>query len=177
MPFLFWSFSMNQQQHIYFPITPQGGMWSSTTPSSCVSSSIWTTHQTTNGSTSRFHFKAFAPSYPFQHAIWQDIWGLLCSNFIMFWPKGGRLVYNSTNLPSLLIISLVFSTTLRTQLGLPHLSIVGIPWCVCTHPIDLMGIHFFTLCSWQRMHWNPWCNSQHLCCHYVRDVNFHVGWE
>jgi hypothetical protein len=27
------------------------------------------------------------------------------------------------------------------QLGLPHPSIASIPQCVCTHPIDLMGIH------------------------------------
>jgi hypothetical protein len=25
----------------------------------------------------------------------------------------------------------------------------------------------FTLCSWQQTHWNLWCNSQHLCCHYA----------
>jgi hypothetical protein len=28
------------------------------------------------------------------------------------------------------------------QLGLPHLLIEGIFRCVCTHPIDPMGIHF-----------------------------------
>ncbi len=37
--------------------------------------------------------------------------------------------------------SLVFSTSLHMQLGLPHPSIVGILWCVYTHPINPMGIH------------------------------------
>ncbi len=94
-----------------------------------MSSSIWTTHWTTNGSTSKFHLKMFAPSYPFQHVFWQDIWRRLCSKFIMFWPKGKHLS------------SPVFCTTLHIQLGLPHPSIISIPRCVCTHPINLMGIH------------------------------------
>jgi hypothetical protein len=34
-------------------------------PQACVFSSIWTTHYITNGSTSKFHLGAFAPSYPF----------------------------------------------------------------------------------------------------------------
>jgi hypothetical protein len=31
--------------------------------------SIWTTHLTTNGSTSRFHLEVFALSYLFQHVL------------------------------------------------------------------------------------------------------------
>jgi hypothetical protein len=30
------------------------------------------------------------------------------------------------------------------------------------------GYPFFMLCSWQRMHKNPWCSSWHLCCHCAR---------
>ncbi len=40
------------------------------------------------------------------------------------------------------LVSLIFSITLRIRLGLLHPSIVYIPWCVCTHPIHFMGIHF-----------------------------------
>ncbi len=29
------------------------------------------------------------------------------------------------------------------------------------------GYPFFTLCSWQQAHMNPWCNLWHFCCHYV----------
>ncbi len=42
----------------------------------------------------------------------------------------------------------------------------------CKHPSTCVhtshqpyGYPPFTLCSWQRTHWNPWCNSWHLCCH------------
>jgi len=34
-----------------------------------------------------------------------------------------------------------FSTSFYIQLGLPHPSIACISWCVCTHPINFMGIH------------------------------------
>jgi hypothetical protein len=30
------------------------------------------------------------------------------------------------------------------------------------------GYSSLTLCSWQWTHWNPWCNSQHLSCHYMK---------
>jgi hypothetical protein len=29
------------------------------------------------------------------------------------------------------------------------------------------GYPYLMLCSWQRTYMNPWCNSWHLCCHYV----------
>jgi hypothetical protein len=64
------------------------------------------------------------------------------SNFIMFWPKGRCLAYNLTSLPTFHLCSTIFFITLWTWLGLPHPSIIGIPWCVCTHPINFMGIHF-----------------------------------
>jgi len=37
---------------------------------------------------------------------------------------------------------LIFCTALHMQLGLPHPLIAGISWCVYTHPIDPIGIHF-----------------------------------
>jgi hypothetical protein len=39
-------------------------------PSTSMSSSLWTIHWVTNGSTSRFHLGSFTPSYLFQHALW-----------------------------------------------------------------------------------------------------------
>ncbi len=68
-----------------------------------------------------------------------------------------------------------FFTTL-CMWGLPHSSIAHIPWCVCTHPIDLMGIHLLHCVH----------NNKHIRTHdgigdtfvaIVRDVGFHVGWE
>jgi len=52
-------------------------------------------------------------------------------------------------------------------LELPHRSIAGIFWCVCTHPSTLW-VSTFMLYSWQWAHRNPWCNSWYLCCHCLR---------
>ncbi len=92
----------------------------------------------------------------------------------MFWPWGGHLAYSSTNLSNLSITSPIFSTVLRTQLKLLHLSIVNLPQCVCTHPIDPMGIHL--LCC---AHGNE-CMGTHDAIHntfatIARDVGFHMG--
>jgi hypothetical protein len=43
--------------------------------------------------------------------------------------------------PAFWLFSPLFSITLQMWFGLPHPSIVGLPWCVCTHSINLMGIH------------------------------------
>jgi len=40
-----------------------------------------------------------------------------------------------------LLIFPIFSTSLRMWLGLTHLLIASFFQCVCTHPIDPMGIH------------------------------------
>ncbi len=44
-------------------------------------------------------------------------------------------------------------------LGLPHLSIISFPQCVCTHPIDPMGIHL--LCC---THGNEHKRTLHVIC-------------
>ncbi len=59
----------------------------------------------------------------------------------MFQPKGQCLAYSSTNILRLSISFPGFSTTLQIQFGLPHPLIASILRCVCTHPIDLMGMH------------------------------------
>jgi hypothetical protein len=47
----------------------------------------------------------------------------------------------------------VFSTTLRTKLGLFHLLILGVSHCIYNQPLDPMGIHFFFIVGkgWLRM--------------------------
>jgi hypothetical protein len=149
-------------------------MWFPTTSNLHVFSFIWIIHWTTNGSNSRFHFGVSTPSYPFQHAFQQDILSPLGPKFIMFWRRGECLAYNSTNFPKLLIISLVFSTTLWIQLGLAHPSIVGVFWCMCTHLIDPMGI-LLLRCA----HGNERTRT-HDAIHetfatIVWDAGFHVG--
>jgi hypothetical protein len=65
-------------------------------------------------------------------------------------------------------------TAFHMWLGLPHPSIARIPGCVCTHFIDLMGIHL--LCY---VHGNE-CIGTHDGIHntfatIAWDINFHVG--
>jgi hypothetical protein len=43
--------------------------------------------------------------------------------------------------PTFRLFSLSFSTTFQTWFGLSHLSIVGIPQCVCTHPINATSVY------------------------------------
>jgi hypothetical protein len=76
-------------------------------------------------------------------------------------------VYNLTNLPRLSIFSPNFFTTFHTQFELLHPTIIGIFRCVCTSHWPY-GYPPFTLRSWQRTHWNPWCNSRCLCHHCTR---------
>jgi hypothetical protein len=60
----------------------------------------------------------------------------------MFWPKGKSLIYNSTNLPNLSIIFPNFlHNTLYATWTTPSLN-ASIFRYVCTHPVNLMGIHF-----------------------------------
>jgi hypothetical protein len=130
-------------------------MWSSTTFNSWMSFSLWTTCWTTNGSTSKFHFIVSTLSYPFQHAFRWDIWSLSCLNFIIFWPKGKCLTYNSTNL--LINFPNFFPNTLNTTWTTPSLN--------CKYPSmrvrtshRLYRYPLLMLLSWQWTHMNPWCN-------------------
>jgi hypothetical protein len=51
------------------------------------------------------------------------------------------------------------------RLGLQHLLIASPPWCVFTHPIDLMGIHLLHCANGNK----NICSSQHFCRHCVRN--------
>jgi hypothetical protein len=85
----------------------------------------------------------------------------MCPNFIMFWPKGKRLAYSSTNLPNLSIIFTSFLHNISyTTWTTPSLN--------CKHPHWPYGYPPLMLCSWQWTHWNLCCNSQHLYYHCVR---------
>jgi hypothetical protein len=94
----------------------------------------------------------------------------------MFWPRVGTWFIARVIFLAFQLSSLVFSIALRTWLGLPHPSIASIPWCVCTHPIDPMGIHFL-FCAY-----NNKCTRTHDVIHdtfvtITWNVGFHVGWE
>jgi hypothetical protein len=129
------------QQHISFLATPQGSMWYSTTPNLCVVSSIWTTHWATNGPISRFYFGASTPSYLFR-MLSDGIFEAHCAQILScYGPRVGVWFITWSVFPTFWLSSPFLSTTLRTWLGLPHPSIASIFQCVCTHPIDPMGIH------------------------------------
>jgi len=70
----------------------------------------------------------------------------------------------------------IFSTSLWTRFRLSHPSIAGIMWCVCTHPIDPMGIHLLHC-----VHGNEGTGTHDVVCvtfvAIMQDVGFHVGWE
>jgi hypothetical protein len=128
-------------------------MWSSTTPNPCMFSFIWTTHWATNGSI----FKI--PS----RNIYTIILFPTCSPIrylrpIM--PKGGgawlivRLIFPSFQLfsPSL-FHSILYMTWTTPSLNCKHPS-------MCVHTSHWpYGYPPLLLCSWQRTHRNPWCNS------------------
>jgi len=63
------------------------------------------------------------------------------------------------------LFSPIFSTTFRTQLGLPHPSIVSIPQCVCTHPINPMGIHLLHCVRGNKLIGTHDAILQHFCHH------------
>jgi hypothetical protein len=92
----------------------------------------------------------------------------------MFWLRVRHLIYNLTNFPSLLIIFL--SVFHRTWLGLPHPSIVAILWCICTHLVDLMGIHFLH-CVHGNEHMGTYDVVHDTFVTIVQRVSFHMGWE
>ncbi len=78
--------------------------------------------------------------------------------------------------PTFLLFSLVFCITFCTWLRLPHLSIASIHRCVCTHPINPMGIHFLRC-----VHGNERTRTYDVICDtfvaIVQNVGYHVGRE
>ncbi len=90
-------------------------------------------------------------------------WILSCSGLELGIWFIVRLVF-----PAFQLFSLVFATTFHMWLGLHHLSLVGIPQCVCTHPIDRMNIHL--LCCAHGNERTKTHDAIHntVCCYYTR---------
>ncbi len=149
-------------------------MWFSTTPSLCVSSFIWIIHQATNGSTLIFHLETlhhhtlfnmfFDKIFKAHHArilscfsLGVDVWLIVQPIFLTFQ-----------------LSSPFFFTTLWMRLGLLHPLITNIPQCVCTHPIDVMGIRFLRC-----VHGNEHTSTHDAICDTFatipQDVGFHMG--
>jgi hypothetical protein len=60
------------------------------------------------------------------------------------------------------------------QLGLPHPSITGILQCVCTHPINFMGIHLLH-CVHSNKRIRTHDAIRDTFTPIARNVGFHVG--
>jgi hypothetical protein len=94
----------------------------------------------------------------------------------MLWPRGRHLVYSSISFPGLSIILPSFLHNTSYVTWTTHPSIVGVFRCVCTHPIDLMGIHLLRC-----VHGNKRIGTHDVICDtfvtIAWDVGFHVGWE
>jgi len=78
--------------------------------------------------------------------------------------------------PTFQLPSPIFSTTLRTWLGLPHPSIIGISQYVCTHPTDPIDIHFL-LCAHSSEHIGTHDAIHNTFATIAWDVGFHLGWK
>jgi hypothetical protein len=99
------------------------------------------------------------------------VWILSCSGpWVNVWFTSW-LVF-----PTFQLFSSTFSTTFRTWLKLPHPLIVGILRCMCTHPIDPMGIHLLH-CTWG----NKQTKTHDVVCNIfvvvAWNVDFCVGWK
>jgi len=69
-----------------------------------------------------------------------------------------------------------FSTTFQMWLGLPHPSIACIPWCMCTHPINVTSLHILC-CAHGNEHMSTHDVVHDTFVAIAWDANFHVGQE
>jgi hypothetical protein len=78
--------------------------------------------------------------------------------------------------PTFQLFSPIFSIALCMRFGLHHLLITSILWCMCTHLINLMDIHFLH-CTHGNEHIGTHDAIHHTFAAIVRNVNFHMGWQ
>jgi len=144
MSFPYWSINVSQQQHHPFPTTPQSSMPSFIAPSTGTSPSFWTTHWNNKWFIFKIPFWSICIIIPFltcsltrylkpivlkfDHvpALGVNVWLIARPIFSTFW-----------------LFFPIFSIMMWMRFKLSHPSIVGLFQCVCTHPIDIMGIHFY----------------------------------
>jgi hypothetical protein len=103
-----------------------------------------------------------------------DTWGPLCLNFIMFQPWGKLWFIVQPIFPTFRLSSPNFPTMFWTQLKLPHPSIACILLCVCTHPIDPMGVHLLHYTHGNE-HIGTYDAIHDIFVVIAWDVGFHVG--
>jgi hypothetical protein len=138
-------------------------MWFSITPSPCVSFFIWITQRDKKWFNFKIPFWSVHTIIPFPTCSPTRYLRPIVPKFYHVLAQGWGVWFTTRSIfPAFPLFSTVFFTSLYTWLGLPHPSIVGILRCVCTHPIDPMGIHFLFCAHGIE------CNLRHLCHHYLR---------
>jgi len=82
----------------------------------------------------------------------------------------GARAWLSTRLviPCFRLSSNIFASVLQTKLSLPHPLTLGLTHCICDHPLDPKGIHFFLLCPWWGEDYIAWNHSRCFCVHCKR---------
>jgi hypothetical protein len=159
-----WSFNMSQQQHISFPcdLLPPP-------THACFLPFEQQVVQLHESILKCLHHHTFFSMFFDGISEAHYVWNLSC-----FSPKASvwfttRQVFLTFQLPSL-----VFSIALRTWLGLPHPLIICILQCVCTHPINLMGIHFLC-CVHGNEHIGTHDAIRNTFATITQNLGFHVG--
>jgi len=94
-----------------------------------------------------------------------------------FGPKASLWLTIWSIFPSFQLVSSIFSTTFWIRLGLPHPSIVSIPWCVCAHmPLTLwVSISYIVFMTMNAQ--EPMIQFVTSLLPFAWDVGFHVEWE
>jgi len=109
-------------------------------------------HHTLSNILSNGIFKAHCAQNLSCFGLGVNVWFITTLVFLAFW-----------------LFSPIFSTTLHTWFKIPHLSIVGIPRCVCTNPIDLLHYaHGNERIKTHNVIWNTFAVI-------VQNASFHVG--
>jgi hypothetical protein len=92
-----------------------------------------------------------------------------------FRPRANVWLIIQLIFPTFQLFSLIFSTVLRTQFRLPHLSIASLLRCMCPNPIDPTGIHLLHCAHGNERTWT-YDIILDIFVAIMRDVGFHVGW-
>jgi len=103
---------------------------------------------------SKAHYAQILSSFGLRVHVWLTIW----------------LVF-----PTFQLSSLIYATTFWTRLGLPHHSIINIFWCVCTCPINPMGIHLL-YCTQGNKRMGTHHVAHDTFVAIAWNVGFHMGW-
>jgi len=161
---------MGWQWHISFWATPQGDMWLLPPPTHvCLfpfkQFIMQQMVQLQDSISKRLHHHTFFSM--FFNRIFEAHHARIFSSF--------GLAYNLSNIPSFLInFPSFFHSTSYTTWITPSFNYRYLSICVCTHPIDLMGIHLLRCVHGNKCTWT-YDVIHNTFTTIARDVGFHVG--